>query len=159
MRYILRTLKLQNQRDLQTTWWNEWRLHPAEYGKFRGSRAIVGLVPSCHCAFVGFSWAWMFFSWVFRDFKIFSRRYFVGSKFFLVSISWFQSFLSWVFRGSKIFTRGYFVGLKFSPQNFQNFVIFSCCRMKKSSIEIYLKLCNFFQIEFNNCKFSPSLFV
>ena len=66
-----------------------------ECAKFRGSRSIVGLVglvPSCHCAFLGISWVQNFFPWVFRGSKIFSRRYFVGPKFF---------------------SRGYFVGLKF----------------------------------------------
>ena len=62
-----------------------------ECGKFRGSRAIVGLVglvPSCYRAFVGNSWVQNFFSWVFRGSKSFSRRYLVDLKFFLVGISW-----------------------------------------------------------------------
>ena len=86
-----------------------------ECAKFRGSRAVVGLVglvPSCHCAFVGVSWV-----------QDFSRGYFVGLKFFLVVISWVQSFflvvISWVqnfllgIRGSEIFSREYFVGQSF----------------------------------------------
>ena len=74
-----------------------------EYAKFRGSSAIVGLVglvPPCHRAFVGpkFSREYFvgpkFFSRVFRGSKIFSCGYFVGLKFFLVSISWIQNFFS-----------------------------------------------------------------
>ena len=51
-----------------------------ECAKFRGSRAIMGLVgfvPPCH-------------------------RAFVGPKIFLVGISWVLYFFSWVFHGSKI---------------------------------------------------------
>ena len=85
------------------------------------------------------------FSRVFRGPKIFSRGYFVGSKYILggisclVSISCVQSFFSWVFRRSEIFSRGYFVSTKFfsylmGPKFFLvgskfflvgNFVIFS----------------------------------
>ena len=39
--------------------------------------------------------------------KIFSRVYFVGTKFFLVGVSWARIFLSPVFGGSKFF----FVGI------------------------------------------------
>ena len=95
----------------------------SKYVKFRGSRTIVdrvGLVPFCHRAFVGISWVQNIFSWVFRGFQIFSRRYFVGLRFFVVGISWVQFFFSCVFRepesfsgGFKIFSRGYFVGPNF----------------------------------------------
>ena len=101
-----------------------------ECAKFRGSRAIVGLVglvglvPSCYRAFVGISWAQYFFLWVFRGSQVFCCGYFVGPRFFLVGISWVQDFFSWVFRGSKIFSREYFMVLKFSLVS--NFVIFSC---------------------------------
>ena len=106
--------------------------------KFRGSRAIAGLVPLCHHVFVGpnffllgpkyfrvsISWIQDFFSLEFPGSNSFSRVYFVGSQFFLVGITWFpifilvgillvQGFFSWVFRGSKIFSRGYHVGSKF----------------------------------------------
>ena len=96
-----------------------------ECAKFRGSRAIVvlmGLMPSCHRAFVGISWVWNFFSWIFRGSKIFSRGFFVGLKFFLVGTSsvqnfprgylWVQNFFVgilgpnffwWVFPGSNYF--------------------------------------------------------
>ena len=87
-----------------------------ECAKFRGSRAIVGLVglvPSCYRAFVGISWAQYFFLRVFRGSQVFCCGYFVGPRFFLVGISWVQDFFSWVFRGSKIFSRGYFVGPRF----------------------------------------------
>ena len=64
--------------------------------------SLVGLVPSCHCAFVGTSWfqnflSWVsrgskkFFSWLFRGSKNFSWV-FVGLKFFLVAISWVRIF-------------------------------------------------------------------
>ena len=77
------------------------------------------------------SWVESNFSWVFRGFQMFSRGYFVGSKFFLeviflvqnlsswvfggskffvVGISLAQNVLLWVFHGSKIFSREYFVG-------------------------------------------------
>ena len=55
-----------------------------ECAKFRESLEIaglVGLVPSCHFAFVGISWV-----------RNLSRGYFVGPEFFLVSISWVQFF-------------------------------------------------------------------
>ena len=63
-----------------------------ECAKFRGSRAIVGfvgLVPSCLRGYfmspklflVGISWVKSFFSWVFRESKVFSRGYFVGQNF------------------------------------------------------------------------------
>ena len=70
-----------------------------ECAKFRGSRAIVGLVPSCHRAFVGSN----FFPWVCRGSQIFSRESFVGPKFFRIFISWAQNIFSWVFRGCKVF--------------------------------------------------------
>ena len=58
-----------------------------ECTKFRQQRVIVGLVglvTSCHRVFVGISWVTNFFLWVFRGSQLFSRGYFVGSKFFLV---------------------------------------------------------------------------
>ena len=80
---------------------------------------LVGLVPPCHCAFmgpkfflVGISWVLNFFSWVFHGSEIFPRGCFVGPKFFLVGISRVQNFFSRIFCGSKIFSRGYFVGPK-----------------------------------------------
>ena len=68
--------------------------------RYRGSRGFSGILPSC------------------------LRRYFVGHKFFLVSVSWLPNFFSWVFRGSQLFSRGYFVGPKFFLVG--NFVVFSC---------------------------------
>ena len=59
--------------------------------KFPGLHAIVGLLPLClrgYCLGPRF-----FFSWVFRGSEIFSREYFLGSKFFSMDISWVQSFL------------------------------------------------------------------
>ena len=44
--------------------------------------------------------------WLFRGSKLFSRRYFVGSKYFLVGISWVQIIFSWVFLGPKYFLVG-----------------------------------------------------
>ena len=75
-----------------------------ECAKFRGSRAIVGLVGLvlwCSCAFVGISWIQKFFSWVFVGLKFFFvgtrgpkflSWLFVGPKFFLVGILWVQIF-------------------------------------------------------------------
>ena len=97
-----------------------------ECGKLLRSRAtvvLVGLVPSCHQAFVGVSWVQNFFSWVFRRFKLFSRGYFVGLNVFHVGVLCVQFFFTWVFRGSKVFSSRYFVGSKFPFVG--NFVIFS----------------------------------
>ena len=51
------------------------------------SVGLTGLVPPCHRAFmgpkfflVGILWVPIFFLWVFRGPKIFSRGYFVGPK-------------------------------------------------------------------------------
>ena len=41
------------------------------------------------------------------------RGYFVGPKYFLVSISWVSYFFSWVFRGSNFFSRGYIMDPRF----------------------------------------------
>ena len=82
-----------------------------ECAKFRGSRAILGLVPSC-----------------LRGSENFSCGYFVGLKYFLVGISWVQYFFSWVLRGSKNFSRRYFVGQRFSLVGsswVQKFIIFN----------------------------------
>ena len=87
-----------------------------ECAKFRGSRAIVGLVglvPWCLRGYfvgsklflVGISWVQNIFSWVYFVVPNFFR-YFVGPRFFLGGISWVQDFSSWVFRGFKIFSRG-----------------------------------------------------
>ena len=68
---------------------------------------LVGLVSPCHRDFVGpkifsvgisrvsnfFSWVPIFFSWVFPVSQTFSRGYFVGLEFFLVSISWVPDFM------------------------------------------------------------------
>ena len=69
-----------------------------EYTKFCGSRTIVsllGLVSSCHRAFVSLtfflviiSWVQYFFFSVFCRCKIFSFGNFVGPKFFHVDILW-----------------------------------------------------------------------
>ena len=75
--------------------------------KFGESRAIWMLWIQCHRTIVP--------SWVFREFKIFSRGYFMGPKFFLVGIFWVQIFFLWVFRGFKNFSRGYFLGSKIFP--------------------------------------------
>ena len=56
----------------------------------------------CHYAFEGIAWV--------QDF--FSRGYFVGLKFFLVSISWVLNFFPWIFRGFKVFSWA-LVGPKF----------------------------------------------
>ena len=77
-----------------------------ECGKFRRSRAIVGLVglePSCHGVFGAvFCRSKNFFSWVFHGSEIFSREYFKGPNFFL-----------WIFYGFEIFSRVHLVGLIF----------------------------------------------
>ena len=57
-----------------------------EYAKFRGSHAIMGLVPSFHRVFVGPK----FFPWV----QNFFRVYFVSLKLFLVGIACAQNFFS-----------------------------------------------------------------
>ena len=110
---------------------------------------FVGRVSSwvswvqCHRAIVP--------SRVFREPKIFARGYFVGPKNFLLGISWVP-----------IFLRGYFVGPRFFlvgiswVLNFLSWVtsLFSVAdRMRESGIEIYLKLRNLFQINFDNCEF------
>ena len=122
--------------------------------KIRGSCVImglVGLVPSRHRAFVGISWVQNFCSWVFRGAKIFARGYFVGPKNFLLGISWVP-----------VFFRGYFVGPRFFlvgiswVLNFLSWVtsLFSVAdHMRESGIEIYLKLRNLLQIDFDNCEF------
>ena len=91
---------------------------------------LLGLVASCRRAFVGISWVTNFFAWVFRGSQFFSRGYFVRPNFFLVGISWVQNLFSWVI-------------LLFSVVD----------RMRKSSIEIYLKLRILFHIDFNNSEF------
>ena len=92
-----------------------YKIH--EWVKFPGSRAIVGLVPSCLCGpkifsrgyfmgpkyiLVGISWVSSIFLWVFRGSKLFFRRCFVCPKFFVRVISWVKNFFSWVFCRSKI---------------------------------------------------------
>ena len=89
------------------------------------------------------------------------RGYFVGHKFFLVGISWVPIFFSWVFRSSQFFSRGYFVrpnfflvGISWVQNLFSWVILFSVVdRMRKSSIEIYLKLRILFHIDFNNSEF------
>ena len=78
--------------------------------------SLVGLVPSCHPAFVGsefflvnISWVWSFFSWVLRGSQSFSRGYFEGPKVFLVDTSLVRIVFLWVRRGSKSFSRGYYL--------------------------------------------------
>ena len=74
--------------------------------KFRRLRAnidLMGLVLSCHCAFVRISWIQNVFSWVFRKYKQFSLAYFVDFEFFLL------------FRWSQSLSRAYFLVIKFSP--------------------------------------------
>ena len=89
-----------------------------KYAKFRAKTTVlnfVGRVP------LGVSWVLchrvIVPLWVFHVSKIFSRGYFVDPRFFLVGILYVQKFLLWVF-------------LLFSPVD----------RMRKSGIEIYLKL-------------------
>ena len=106
-----------------------------ECAKFRGSRAIVGLVdsvPSCYRALVGISWVQNLccvYSWVSNFFLWVS----VGLKFFLVGISWLLNIFSWVFCRSRLFSRMKFV----SPISFlviyfviQGFLVAGC--MSKS---------------------------
>ena len=79
-----------------------------EWAKFRGSRAIVGLVgfvPSCHRAFVGLwffvvgiLWVQSLFSWVFPGSETFFREYFVSPNFFSWVFLWIQNFFSCMFR-------------------------------------------------------------
>ena len=100
---------------------NKRRKHSAQFlqSLLDGSPAMVGfvgLVPSCHRAFVGFSWVQNFFSWVFR-----------GNKFFLVGISRVRNFFSWVFYWSKFFSRGHFVGRKFFLVGFLSVRNFFLC--------------------------------
>ena len=66
-------------------------------------------VPLCYRAFVGISWVQIFYSYVFRLPKYFSRRYFVGPIFFLEIISWVQKFFSWYFVGPTFFFKGNFM--------------------------------------------------
>ena len=54
-----------------------------------GSRTSNAIVPSC---LRGYLVGPTFFPWVFRGSKIFSCRFFVGPKFFLVYISWLKDF-------------------------------------------------------------------
>ena len=106
------------------TWNRFYHFIFSECAKFRGSRAIVGLVglvPLGHRAFVGLkfflegiSWIQDFLSWVFRESEIFSRGYFVGLKFFLVGISWVQTLSHGYFVGQNFFS-WHFVGPKFFP--------------------------------------------
>ena len=98
-------------------------LQDYECAKFRGLRAIVGLVglmPPCHRVFLCISWVQNIFSWVFYRFKIFCHGNFVGLRGFFVGISRVAYFFLWMFCGSKIFSRGsqvfsrwYFMGLNF----------------------------------------------
>ena len=117
-------------------------------GRVPSWACLVGLVSSCYRAFVGISWVQIFFSWVFRGSKIFSRGYFLDPKFFLVGISWVQNFFSWAFCGSNIFSRGYFVGPKFSVVG--NFVIFSCWPHEKKWHRNISQTRVLFQIDFNS---------
>ena len=91
-----------------------------ECAKFRGSRAIVGLVGLVPWCLRGYFVGSKLFSWVFRGSKIFFRGCTSWFPIFFV-ISWVHDFFSAVFRGSKIFHRGYFVGSKSSLVG--NFVI------------------------------------
>ena len=111
--------------------------------KFMGRVSSWVSWVQCHRAIVP--------SWVFREPKISARGYFVGPKNFLLGISWVP-----------IFFRGYFVGPRFFlvgiswVLNFLSWVtsLFSVAdRMRESGIEIYLKLRNLFQINFDNCEF------
>ena len=111
--------------------------------KFMGRVSSWVSWVQCHRAIVP--------SWVFREPKIFARGYFVGPKNFLLGISWVP-----------IFLRGYFVGPRFFlvgiswVLNSLSWVtsLFSVAdRMRESGIEIYLKLRNLFQINFDNCEF------
>ena len=104
-----------------------------ECAKFSGLRAIlglVGLVLSCHCAFVspkyflvGILWVQIFLSLVLRGSK----------KMFFVGFSSVQTFFLWIFRRSKIFFSWVFRGpIFFLVANFviQGFSVVGC--MKKS---------------------------
>ena len=115
---------------------------------------FMGRVPSwvswvqCYCAILPL--------WVFRGSKIFSRGYLVGLKYFPVGILWVPNLFPWVFRGSKIFSGGYFVRSKFFLEG--NYVILreKIYRIKSHEtigIEMYLKLCIIFQIDFNSYEF------
>ena len=101
--------------EIKHSWENVKYTPVNECAKFRGwrgaIRCLVGLVPSCHCAFVAISWIQFFFlvgiSWVqnflvgIRGSEIFSCGYFVGQNFFLVSILWTQFFPYHWFRASE----------------------------------------------------------
>ena len=102
---------IRRSKDIQDVFWRSYDVHSiyVECAKFCGSRAIVvllGVVPSYYHAFVDISWVQNIFSWVYCGSQIFSRRYFVGPKFFLMGILWVQDFFSRKVCGSKISSRG-----------------------------------------------------
>ena len=84
-----------------------------ERAKFLGSCAMVGmlgLVPSCHRAFLGPK--------AFHGFFVSSKCslffiFYWGSEFFHVGISWIQIFFSWVFCGFNFFSFSLFRVFKF----------------------------------------------
>ena len=88
----------------KNTYFEECQLTAGSVLNYVGPVSTWVLWVSCHRAIV---------SSCLRLSKIFSRGYFVGLKFLLVSILWVQDFSSFKFRGSKIFSRWYFVGPKF----------------------------------------------
>ena len=67
------------------------------------------------------------------DPKFFLFRYFVGPKFFLVSISWVQNIFPWLFFGSEIVSHVYFAGPTFfmvSISWVRNFCVRAFCGFK-----------------------------
>ena len=93
--------------EIKHSWENVKYTSVNDCAKFRGSRGaimgLVGLVPSCHCAFLATSWI---------------------QNFFLVGISWVQNFLVGI-RGSEIFSFRYFVGQNFFSREYFVNPIFS----------------------------------
>ena len=94
---------------------NELKHDPWRVLNFAGSVLSWFSWVQCHRAFVGISWAQIFFSWVIHGSQISSCGCLLGLNFFFVGVSWFQNvflvdiswvqnFFSWVFRGSQIFS-------------------------------------------------------
>ena len=72
-----------------------YNCHIIDYAKFCASLAITGLVvllSLCHRVFEGFALVQIIFLWVFCRSKIFSPRYFVGLKLFIVGILLIKDF-------------------------------------------------------------------
>ena len=65
---------------------------------FRGSKFYLMFIWWVQNVSCGIFWVQIFFSWIFCGFGIFPREYFLGPKFFVVSISWGEIFFMCIFR-------------------------------------------------------------